>query len=164
MKVCITGGFFFWVLFFGRNIYLLWFLTMLITLGISNYVLWLWQLVSSAGIFIPKCKLYFLYASRFFHLGAYSTFWSHIWLHVSDLLFPFVVLPHGILNNLVCNCRFFCAIVPNMRSAWATRMADLLKPDGELITLMFPVVLNIYYAFLHKFWLCSSSMHYTVNG
>ncbi|KNA25858.1 hypothetical protein SOVF_002660 [Spinacia oleracea] len=41
--------------------------------------------------------------------------------------------------DLIFDYTFFCAIVPNMRSAWATRMADLLKPDGELITLMFPI-------------------------
>ncbi|GMP54946.1 hypothetical protein CsSME_00019929 [Camellia sinensis var. sinensis] len=35
--------------------------------------------------------------------------------------------------------RFFCAIEPDMRSAWASQMRDLLKPDGELITLMFPI-------------------------
>lgn len=43
------------------------------------------------------------------------------------------------LFDLIFDYTFFCAIVPNMRSAWATRMGDLLKPDGELITLMFPI-------------------------
>ncbi|KAF9612272.1 hypothetical protein IFM89_038842 [Coptis chinensis] len=41
--------------------------------------------------------------------------------------------------DIVRNCRFFCAIEPSMRPAWASRVHDLLKPDGELITLMFPV-------------------------
>ncbi|KAL9258375.1 putative thiol methyltransferase 2 [Drosera capensis] len=36
-------------------------------------------------------------------------------------------------------CRFFVAIDPKMRPAWARRMSELLKPDGELITLMFPI-------------------------
>lgn len=35
--------------------------------------------------------------------------------------------------------RFFCAIEPEMRSRWAMQIQNLLKPDGELITLMFPV-------------------------
>nr|XP_023871958.1 probable thiol methyltransferase 2 isoform X4 [Quercus suber] len=35
--------------------------------------------------------------------------------------------------------RFFCAIEPDMRLAWAQRIRDLLKPGGELITLMFPI-------------------------
>ncbi|KMT15571.1 hypothetical protein BVRB_3g059210 isoform B [Beta vulgaris subsp. vulgaris] len=41
--------------------------------------------------------------------------------------------------DLIFDYTFFCAIEPKMRSAWATRMGDLLKPDGELITLMFPI-------------------------
>ncbi|KAL9240725.1 hypothetical protein vseg_014911 [Gypsophila vaccaria] len=43
------------------------------------------------------------------------------------------------LFDLVFDYTFFCAIEPKMRSAWASRMAALLKPDGELITLMFPI-------------------------
>ncbi|GJM97223.1 hypothetical protein PR202_ga14133 [Eleusine coracana subsp. coracana] len=33
--------------------------------------------------------------------------------------------------------RFFCALDPSLRQAWAKRMSELLKPDGELITLMY---------------------------
>ncbi|XP_057527518.1 probable thiol methyltransferase 2 isoform X5 [Amaranthus tricolor] len=43
------------------------------------------------------------------------------------------------LFDLIFDYTFFCAIQPHLRSAWAARMRDLLKPDGELITLMFPV-------------------------
>ncbi|XP_028100612.1 thiocyanate methyltransferase 1-like isoform X2 [Camellia sinensis] len=43
------------------------------------------------------------------------------------------------LFDLIFDYTFFCAIEPDMRSAWASQMRDLLKPDGELITLMFPV-------------------------
>ncbi|KAF5950446.1 hypothetical protein HYC85_012439 [Camellia sinensis] len=42
------------------------------------------------------------------------------------------------LFDLIFDYTFFCAIEPDMRSAWASQMRDLLKPDGELITLMFP--------------------------
>jgi hypothetical protein len=38
------------------------------------------------------------------------------------------------------NGRFFCALEPSMRSSWGKRVAELLKHDGELITLMFPVI------------------------
>ncbi|XP_021912057.1 thiocyanate methyltransferase 1-like, partial [Carica papaya] len=34
---------------------------------------------------------------------------------------------------------FFCAIEPNMRETWAKSVDELLKPDGELITLMYPM-------------------------
>ncbi|CAL4928348.1 unnamed protein product [Urochloa decumbens] len=39
--------------------------------------------------------------------------------------------------DLIFDYTFFCAFHPSMRPAWAKRMADLLKPDGELITLMY---------------------------
>ncbi|XP_074281294.1 putative thiol methyltransferase 2 isoform X1 [Silene latifolia] len=42
------------------------------------------------------------------------------------------------LFDLIFDYTFFCAIEPKLRSAWAHRISDLLKPDGELITLMFP--------------------------
>ncbi|KAK8512121.1 hypothetical protein V6N13_097201 [Hibiscus sabdariffa] len=43
------------------------------------------------------------------------------------------------LFDLVFDYTFFCAIEPDMRSAWAQQIQNLLKPDGELITLMFPM-------------------------
>ncbi|KAE8658642.1 Thiocyanate methyltransferase 1 [Hibiscus syriacus] len=43
------------------------------------------------------------------------------------------------LFDLVFDYTFFCAIQPDMRSAWAQQIQNLLKPDGELITLMFPI-------------------------
>uniref|UniRef100_A0A3Q7HLR5 Thiol methyltransferase 2 n=1 Tax=Solanum lycopersicum TaxID=4081 RepID=A0A3Q7HLR5_SOLLC len=42
------------------------------------------------------------------------------------------------LFDLIFDYTFFCAIEPEMRSRWASRIRDLLKPDGELITLIFP--------------------------
>ncbi|KAK9288702.1 hypothetical protein L1049_017165 [Liquidambar formosana] len=41
--------------------------------------------------------------------------------------------------DLIFDYTFFCAIEPDLRSAWARRIQDILKPDGELITLMFPI-------------------------
>ncbi|XP_050256862.1 probable thiol methyltransferase 2 isoform X1 [Quercus robur] len=43
------------------------------------------------------------------------------------------------LFDLILDYTFFCAIEPDMRLAWAQRIRDLLKPGGELITLMFPI-------------------------
>ncbi|KAI3903671.1 hypothetical protein MKW98_032325 [Papaver atlanticum] len=40
--------------------------------------------------------------------------------------------------DLIYDYTFFCAIEPRMRASWGTRMHELLKPDGELITLMYP--------------------------
>ncbi|RZC66107.1 hypothetical protein C5167_009795 [Papaver somniferum] len=40
--------------------------------------------------------------------------------------------------DLIFDYTFFCAIEPGMRASWGTQMHELLKPDGELITLMFP--------------------------
>ncbi|KAI3975956.1 hypothetical protein MKX01_016639, partial [Papaver californicum] len=42
------------------------------------------------------------------------------------------------LFDLIFDYTFFCAIEPRMRASWGIRMHELLKPDGELITLMFP--------------------------
>ncbi|XWS60029.1 hypothetical protein CRYUN_Cryun08bG0173100 [Craigia yunnanensis] len=41
--------------------------------------------------------------------------------------------------DLIFDYTFFCAIEPDMRSAWAQQIQKFLKPDGELITLMFPM-------------------------
>ncbi|KAG1328242.1 Thiocyanate methyltransferase 1 [Cocos nucifera] len=41
------------------------------------------------------------------------------------------------LFDLIFDYTFFCAIDPCMRAAWARKVRDLLKPDGELITLIY---------------------------
>ncbi|XP_057781268.1 thiocyanate methyltransferase 1-like isoform X2 [Salvia miltiorrhiza] len=41
--------------------------------------------------------------------------------------------------DLIFDYTFFCAIEPELRSLWAKKISDLLKPDGELITLMYPI-------------------------
>ncbi|XP_039067977.1 probable thiol methyltransferase 2 [Hibiscus syriacus] len=43
------------------------------------------------------------------------------------------------LFDLIFDYTFFCAIEPDMRPAWAQQVHNLLKPDGELISLMFPM-------------------------
>ncbi|KAK6914439.1 TPMT family, partial [Dillenia turbinata] len=51
----------------------------------------------------------------------------------------FFTWPPNELFDLIFDYTFFCAIEPEMRSAWARKIDEMLKPDGELITLMFPV-------------------------
>ena len=36
-------------------------------------------------------------------------------------------------------CRFLCALQPHDRKKWAQRYAQLIKPGGQLATLIFPV-------------------------
>ncbi|XP_020089873.1 thiocyanate methyltransferase 1-like isoform X1 [Ananas comosus] len=43
------------------------------------------------------------------------------------------------LFDLIFDYTFFCAIDPSMRSAWARKIRDILKPDGELITLIYVI-------------------------
>lgn len=59
--------------------------------------------------------------------------------YCSFLLEDFFTWEPRDLFDLIFDYTFFCAIEPNLRSTWASRMRDLLKPDGELITLMFPI-------------------------
>lgn len=41
--------------------------------------------------------------------------------------------------DLIWDYTFLCAIEPETRGEWADRMANLLDPDGQLVTLIFPV-------------------------
>lgn len=41
--------------------------------------------------------------------------------------------------DLIWDYTFYCAIDVEMRTAWAERMLELLKPDGILATLLYPV-------------------------
>ncbi|KAL0545249.1 hypothetical protein IC582_020399 [Cucumis melo] len=43
------------------------------------------------------------------------------------------------LFDLIFDYTFFCAIEPVMRQVWGQQIQRLLKPNGELITLMFPI-------------------------
>ncbi|KAJ6420405.1 hypothetical protein OIU84_027863 [Salix udensis] len=51
------------------------------------------------------------------------------------------------LFDLIFDYTFFCAIEPEMRSRWACRVQEMLKPDGELVTLMFPVLIFLSHIF-----------------
>lgn len=46
--------------------------------------------------------------------------------------------PAGPLD-LIWDYTFLCALEPSRRTEWARRMDELLAPDGELVTLVFPV-------------------------
>jgi SAM-dependent methyltransferase len=41
--------------------------------------------------------------------------------------------------DLIWDYTFLCAIEPEMREAWAKKMSELLAPEGQLVTLIFPV-------------------------
>jgi len=41
--------------------------------------------------------------------------------------------------DLIYDYTFLCALLPETRKSWATRMGDLLKPDGMLVCLEFPL-------------------------
>jgi len=41
--------------------------------------------------------------------------------------------------DLIWDCTFLCALDPSVRTRWAERTAALLKPDGALITCVFPI-------------------------
>ncbi|GAQ82794.1 thiol methyltransferase [Klebsormidium nitens] len=41
--------------------------------------------------------------------------------------------------DVIFDYTFFCALEPDLRQAWAQRMAQLLAPAGQLITLVFPI-------------------------
>ena len=41
--------------------------------------------------------------------------------------------------DFIYDYTFLCALDPSMRKAWASKMSDLVKPGGELFTLIFPI-------------------------
>lgn len=41
--------------------------------------------------------------------------------------------------SLAYDYTFLCAIPPTMYASWALRYAELIKPDGLLVTLIFPI-------------------------
>ncbi|KAJ9626298.1 hypothetical protein H2203_003930 [Taxawa tesnikishii (nom. ined.)] len=50
-----------------------------------------------------------------------------------------VHLPSSGGFDLVYDYTFLCALAPEMREAWADRMAELVKPGGFLVCLQFPM-------------------------
>merc|ERR1711971_154980 len=41
--------------------------------------------------------------------------------------------------DLVFDCMFLFALHPNVRQKWATKIYQVLKPGGELVTLIYPI-------------------------
>jgi hypothetical protein len=41
--------------------------------------------------------------------------------------------------DFIYDYTFLCALDPSIRTLWASKMADLIKPGGELLTLIFPI-------------------------
>eukprot|EP00285_Hemiselmis_virescens_P008436 CAMPEP_0173379324 /NCGR_PEP_ID=MMETSP1356-20130122/2320_1 /TAXON_ID=77927 ORGANISM="Hemiselmis virescens, Strain PCC157" /NCGR_SAMPLE_ID=MMETSP1356 /ASSEMBLY_ACC=CAM_ASM_000847 /LENGTH=196 /DNA_ID=CAMNT_0014332641 /DNA_START=420 /DNA_END=1007 /DNA_ORIENTATION=+ len=46
---------------------------------------------------------------------------------------------HAETYDVVYDCTFLCAIPPERREEWAVKMAQLIRPGGVLVTLIFPV-------------------------
>ena len=42
--------------------------------------------------------------------------------------------------DVIYDYTFLCALHPDAREKWAAQMAKLLAPNGELVTLIFPIV------------------------
>ena len=41
--------------------------------------------------------------------------------------------------DLVYDCTFLCAIPPSRREEWAAQMSKIIKPGGEIVSLVFPL-------------------------
>lgn len=41
--------------------------------------------------------------------------------------------------DFIYDYTFLCALDPTMRMSWALKMSELVKPGGELLTLIFPI-------------------------
>lgn len=41
--------------------------------------------------------------------------------------------------DFIYDYTFLCALNPSIREMWASKMADLVKPGGELVTLIYPI-------------------------
>jgi hypothetical protein len=41
--------------------------------------------------------------------------------------------------NFIYDYTFLCALDPSIRGQWAAKMADLITPGGQLLTLIYPI-------------------------
>ncbi|ORZ03391.1 S-adenosyl-L-methionine-dependent methyltransferase [Syncephalastrum racemosum] len=57
---------------------------------------------------------------------------------VADDFYKFTFPQGG--YDLVYDYTFLCAMHPDMRPQWSARMAEIVKPGGTLVALMFPIV------------------------
>jgi hypothetical protein len=90
-------------------------------------------------IIFAKCRLVYFYGCWFLQVETKWTIWLNFRLYVCvnlSCLFDVLVAVYIIFINAH---RFFCALDPNLRLAWAETVSRLLKPDGELITLIYLV-------------------------
>lgn len=51
----------------------------------------------------------------------------------------FFLFPEAAAFDLIFDYTFLCAINPSAREAWAVNMKRVIKPGGELVTLIFPI-------------------------
>ena len=52
--------------------------------------------------------------------------------------------------DLIWDYTFLCAIDPRRRTDWAEKMRELIAPEGELLTLIFPVIIEDESATTHE--------------
>lgn len=55
------------------------------------------------------------------------------------LLHDFFTLPNDQKFDLIFDYTFLCALHPTMRDAWADKYKELVRPGGELFTLIYPL-------------------------
>lgn len=60
--------------------------------------------------------------------------------HVDYRLGDFFEFRPASAFDMVWDYTFFCAIKPEKRPAWARKMARLIRPGGQLVALLFPVI------------------------
>ena len=76
-------------------------------------------------------------------LGSSSSSSSSSWMINEGNFFELEVDEEGKSGrqpfDLVYDCTFLCAIPPASRQAWAAKMAQIVRPGGELVVLVFPV-------------------------
>eukprot|EP00158_Paraphelidium_tribonemae_P001611 Partr_v1_DN24610_c0_g1_i1_m59915 putative Thiol methyltransferase len=58
---------------------------------------------------------------------------------LSIVLDDFFTWNYGEKFDFVLDYTFFCAINPEMRQKWAERQAEIIKPSGQLLTIIFPL-------------------------
>lgn len=77
-----------------------------------------------------------LYHGNFFTNSSEWTLQSSL---TKDTVPDTTCITHENQFDFIFDYTFFCAIHPDLRSQWTQQMAQLLKPHGKLLTLIFPI-------------------------
>jgi hypothetical protein len=90
-------------------------------------------------IIFAKCRLVYFSGCWFLQVETNWTIWPYFRLYVRVNLSCLFVVLAAVYITFINAPRFFCALDPNLRLTWAETVSRLLKPDGELITLIYLV-------------------------